>query len=286
MKPALIFALLVSSLILPNLAFAEPGTAPVEVNGVNYEVSYDATGLTVDGMEADVLTSTLTVFVATTDVSSTLEITLERSFFDSRTNGDDESFVVLADFDEAEFTEETTDTARTLTITVPSGTSSIDIIGTAFGTQAEEAPEEEPGTPEEVPEEIPEETPEEAPEETPEETEPTPQCGPGTILKDGVCVLDEAEPQEEAEPEETTEEPQRQCGPGTVLKDGVCVLDESCGPGTILKDGVCVLDEGESKPSRGLAFEFVAPIVAAFVIAFIIMMILWAIGRAGRKKSA
>ncbi|MFY9299703.1 MAG: hypothetical protein WAO91_00735 [Candidatus Nitrosotenuis sp.] len=286
MKPALIFALLVSSLLLTNLAFAEPGTASVEVNGVNYEVSYDATGLTVDGMEADTLTSTLTVFVATTDVSSTLEITLERSFLDSRANGDDESFVVLADFDEAIFTEEATDTVRTLTITVPSGTSSIDIIGTAFGAQIEEAPVEEEPEPE-TPEEAPEETSEETPEEAPEETEPTPQCGPGTILKDGVCVLDETEPQEEPEvPVETAEEPQRQCGPGTTLKDGVCVLDETCGPGTILKDGQCVLDERESKPSRGLAFEFVVPIVAAFVIAFIVMMILWAIGKASRKKSA
>jgi hypothetical protein len=267
--------------LFPTLAFAEPGTASVEVNGVNYKVNYDATGLTVDNMEADPLTATLTVFVTTTDVSSTLKITLERSFFDSRADGDDESFVVLADFDEAVFTEKSTDTARTLTITVPSGTSSIDIIGTAFGAQVEEeAPVEEPEP------EAPVEIPEEPPEETPAETEPTPQCGPGTILKDGMCVLAETEPEEEPQvPEKAVEEPQRQCGPGTILKDGVCVLDESCGPGTILKDGVCVLDESE-KPSRGLAFEFVAPIVAAFVIAFIIMIILWAIGKASRKKSA
>jgi len=61
----------------------------------------------------------------------------------------------------------------------------------------------------------------------PEPVDDTPktQCGLGTILKDGVCVLDE------------------RCGPGTVLKDGVCVLDERCGLGTVLKDGVCVLDE-------------------------------------------
>jgi hypothetical protein len=281
LKAELVFALLVLSLVLPNLAFAEPGTTQVEIDGTIYEVSYDATGLAVDGMEADVLTSTLTVLVATTDVSSTLEITLDRDFFDSKVDGADESFVVLADFDEAVFTEDATDSARTLTITVPSGTSSIDIIGTGFGSQ--EAPIEE-----EVPEEEP--VKEEPVEETPTEEEPEMQCGPGTILRDGVCVLAEAEPTEEEQEtpaEETpTEEETRQCGPGTVLKDGVCVLDETCGPGTILKDGQCVLDETQQQTvTRSATTELVTPIIAAFVIAFIIMIVLWAIGRASRKKS-
>jgi hypothetical protein len=267
------------------MAFAEPGTATVEIDGTAYEVSYDATGVVVDGMEADVLTSTLTILIATTDVSSTLEITLDRSFFDSTVQGADEDFVVLADFDEAVFTEEKTDDSRTLTITVPSGTTSIDIIGTGFGGQAEEIPAEEIPEEESVEETPSEETPTE---EEPEE--PEMQCGPGTVLKDGVCVVAEAEPpQEEPEtPEEETppEEEQRQCGPGTVLKDGVCVLDETCGPGTILKDGQCVLDETQQQTTpRSATMELIAPIVAAFIIAFIIMIVLWAIGKAGRKKS-
>ena len=284
MKSELVFALLISSLVLPNLAFAEPGTASVEVDGTTYEVSYDAIGLGVDGMEADVLTSTLTVLVATTDISSTLEITLERSFFDSKADGADESFVVLADFDEAIFTEEVTDIARTLTITVPSGTTSLDIIGTGFGAQEEEAPTEE--------EETPEKEPEAPAEETPSETESEMQCGAGTVLKDGVCVLAEAEPTEE-EPEAPAEETpsetesEMQCGAGTVLKDGVCVLDETCGSGTILKDGQCVLDETQQQTTtRSATTELVAPIIAAFVIAFIIMIVLWAIGKAGTKKSS
>ncbi len=254
MKSELVFALLTLSLILPNLAFAEPGTTSVEVNGVTYEVNYDTTGLVVDGMEVDVPTSTLTVLIATTDISSTLEITLERSFFDSRVDGADESFVVLADFDEAVFTEETTETTRTLTITVPSGTSSIDIIGTEFGAQ-QKAPAEE---------EMPVE--EEPAVETPTETEPV-----------------EEEPVKEM-PAKTVQE--MQCGSGTVLKDGVCVLDETCGPGTTLKDGQCVLDETQQTTARSTAVELVAPIIASFVIAFIIMIVLWAIGKAGRKNSS
>ena len=45
--------------------------------------------------------------------------------------------------------------------------------------------------------------------------------------------------------------PKTQCGPGTVLKDGACVLDERCGPGTVLKDGACVLDSTTQTSSSG-----------------------------------
>jgi len=269
LKSELVFALLTLSLILPNLAFAEPGTTSVEVNGVTYEVNYDTTGLVVDGMEVDVPTSTLTVLIATTDISSTLEITLERSFFDSRVDGADESFVVLADFDEAVFTEETTETTRTLTITVPSGTSSIDIIGTEFGAQQKAPAEEEMPVEEEPAVQTPTETEpveEEPAVQTPTETEPV-----------------EEEPVKEM-PAKTVQE--MQCGSGTVLKDGVCVLDETCGPGTTLKDGQCVLDETQQTTARSTAVELVAPIIASFVIAFIIMIVLWAIGKAGRKNSS
>ncbi len=54
-------------------------------------------------------------------------------------------------------------------------------------------------------------------------------CGPGTVLKNGECVLDK-------------------CGPGTVLKDGICKLDK-CGPGTVLKNGKCVLEEKKVEKS-------------------------------------
>ena len=43
--------------------------------------------------------------------------------------------------------------------------------------------------------------------------------------------------------------PKTECGPGTVLKDDVCVLDERCGPGTVLEDGVCVLNNPDTEPS-------------------------------------
>jgi hypothetical protein len=279
LKVSIAFSLLVFSIILPNLAFAEQGTADVEVDGNTHKVSYDAAGLKVDGIEADSTTGTLGVSVTTTDVEGSLVIILERSFFDSKSDDVDDDFLVLADSEEAIFTEDKPDSARILTIAVPSGTNSVDIIALgsspAFGsTSVPETPEETPTEPEPEPE-----PPVETPQETPEIT-----CGPGTVLQDGVCVPET--PTEQEPPVETPQEtPEKTCGPGTVLQDGVCVLDESCGPGTILKDGVCVLDEAsKSGSSKSATFQLLAPTVAAFVIAMIIMMILWAIGKAGRQK--
>jgi hypothetical protein len=280
LKSSFAFAVLALGLIVPNLAFAEEGTASVDVEGTVFDVTYDATGLIVDGIDADPSTGSLIVYVTTQDVESSLVITLERSFFDSQTDGEDEDFIVLADGFDTTFEETKTDTARILTITIPSGTNSLDII--SLGTTSFGVSEEIPSV--EEPEETPEE---EIPEEQPEE--PQTQCGPGTVLKDGTCVLEQQEVEEMPEeiPEEQPEEPQTQCGPGTVLKDGACVLDERCGPGTIYQDGQCVLEETSSESSApgNITFQLVAPAVAAFVIAFIIMIILWAIGRASKKKS-
>jgi hypothetical protein len=280
LKKLLVFALLAFSIILPSAAFAEAGMESVEVNGTTYDVNYDATGLTVLGMDTETSPPTLIIFVETAEVSGTLEVTLDRAFFDSTADGADEDFLVLADGGiDVEFTDSATETQRVLTIQVPSGTSSIDILGTTFGTGK---------TVEETPIEEPEETPVEEPEAVPEEPEMT--CGPGTVLQDGTCVLEQVTPPVE-EPVEETPEPTNEmtCGPGTVLKDGTCVLDQTCGAGTILVDGQCVLDTSQPAPtpksSRGMAFEFVAPLIGAFIIAFIVMIVLWAIGKAGRNKN-
>lgn len=287
MKPVLVLSLLALGLLLPNLAFATPGTSQVTVNNSTFDVNYDATGLEVTGIDADVQSSTVTVFVTTSDVSSTLKMTLDRNFFDSKSDGEDDDFLVLADGIETAFQESKSASSRTLTITVPSDTNSIDIIAlgtTSFVSPTEQPPAEIPQETQTPPETVPEES---APVETPQPETPTElTCGPGTVLKDGVCVLEAEQPSAPA-----TEVPKSDmtCGPGTVLKDGACVLDETCGPGTILKDGVCVLDQTPAPQapvqSRGLAFELIAPVVAAFIIAFVIMMILWGIGKAGRKKN-
>ncbi|WP_157832515.1 hypothetical protein [Candidatus Nitrosotenuis chungbukensis] len=275
MNSSLVFVLLTTSLFLPSLAFADAGTIQATVNDSTFDVTYDATGLDVTGIDTDTESSTVTVFVTTSDISSTLQITLDRTFFDSRTGGEDDDFLVLTDGFEAAFEESKDDASRTLTIDVPEGTNSVDIIAlgsASFGLEPVSA----------IPEEV---TPEEVPEETVPEVPEEMTCGPGTVLDNGVCVLEQAEPEEETVPEVPEE---MTCGPGTTIKDGTCVLDKTCGPGTILSDGVCILDQSQvpqSSGSQGMGFDLIMPIAAAFVIAFVIMIILWSIGKAGRSKN-
>ncbi len=281
LKAFLVLAIIAFGMIAPSGIFAE--TDSVEVNGKVYTVEYTATGLEVLGLDTDDQPPTLIILMSTTDVQGTLEVILDRSFLDAKADdGSDEEFLVLIDGLDTTFAESSTSTQRILQIQIPPGTISVDIIGTDFGLAPVGEPMEEPAEPTE-PAEIPEEIPEEPPiQETPEMS-----CGPGTILVNGQCVVEHVSPPVAETPE--TEPPVEEsiCGPGTVLKDGACVLDQSCGPGTILVNGQCVLDESASEPksSRGMAFEFVAPMVAAFIIAMIIMIVLWGIGKAGRKKN-
>lgn len=285
MKSLLAFALLSIVLVLPG---AYASTASIEVNGNTHEITYEATGLEVEGLEADTNSElpSLTVFVSVTDaVSGTLDITFDRVFFDAVGENGDEDFLILADGNEIESIQSATATQRMLSITVPADAISLDIIGTIFGEENQMSPESE----------VPEET-----KEPPTVVEPvqesTTQCGSGTVLdpQTNTCILEatpEPEPTEEPAPvEETPETPEapesQQCGPGTVLKDGQCVLDETCGPGTILKDGQCVLDTSAPTSSpTSMGKEFIVGIFAAFIIAFVVMIILWAIGRAGRRKN-
>ena len=288
MKLGLAFALVALGLILPN---AYAASSSLEVNGVTHEVTYEATGLTVEGIEADTNTATLSILVTTTEVEGTLVVELNRGFFDSKTDGADDDFLILADTEEALFVDEKTETTRTLAITVPSGTNSVDII--SLGTTNFGAGQPAPEAPVEETTEEPETSPEPEP-ETPAEEPETTQCGPGTILQDGQCVLEQAEPEPVAEEpaptpvEEPTETPSAsQCGPGTILQDGECVLDQTCGPGTILQDGQCVLDTTTPTPavSKSQGTQLAIGIVVAFVVSFIIMIVLWAIGKAGRSKN-
>ncbi|MFQ5497995.1 MAG: hypothetical protein ACE5DU_08940, partial [Nitrosopumilus sp.] len=78
-----------------------------------------------------------------------------------------------------------------------------------------------------------------------------------------------------------------QCGPGTVLKDGACVLDEMCGPGTVLKDGACVLDstpQPTQTPSKGMGRELVIGVIASFVVAGAIGIILALMSKASKSR--
>jgi len=92
----------------------------------------------------------------------------------------------------------------------------------------------------------------------------------------GECLVEE---------KPTAEKPKTECGAGTILKDGVCVLDERCGPGTVLTDGVCVAEPAAKSAPRGLGTELVISLVAGFIIAGIIGGVLAIMSKASKSKN-
>jgi len=258
-----------------SFAFVYAETISVDVDGTTYDVEYTATGMTVSAIEADLDFISLILAVDVTDSPGILDITLDRSFFDSTFNGLDEDFIILADGTEPTFTETTSNSqSRILHIELPSGTEDVEIIGSVFGNSS--IPVEEPVVEEPVVEEPVVEEPvvEEPVVEEPVVEEP--------VVEDKPIVTT---PKVEDKPIVTT--PKVQCGPGTILKDGACVLDQRCGPGTILKDGACVLDS-TLKPTqtsvKGIGKELVMGVVVAFVVAGTVGLILGIMSKASKSS--
>jgi len=247
--------LILFTMLSTALVYAE--TMSVDVEGNSFDFEYDATGMTVSGIEADTDFISLILTVDVTASSGTLDITLDRSFFDSTYQGLDDDFILLADGDEPIFSEiNTSSQSRTLSIELPAGTEEIEIIGSVFG----QTPTVEPPVVE------------------------TPTVEPPVVETPTVEPPVVETPVVETPVDNT---PKTQCGPGTVLKDGACVLDERCGPGTVLKDGACVLDSTTqtSSSSKGMGKESVMGFVAAFVIAGIVAVILGIIARASKSSN-
>jgi len=243
------------TMISTALVYAE--SLSVDIDGTSFDVDYTATGMTVSGIDADLDFISL-IFTVDVTSSGTLDVILDREFFDSTYNDADEDFIILADGDEPSFTEtQTNSQSRTLSIELPVGTEEVEIIGSSFDNPIVE-PVEEP-------------TPDPVEEPTPDPVEePTP---------DPVVVPPVPAPIDDT--------PKTQCGPGTILKDGACVLDERCGPGTILQNGACVLDSS-SQPkttvSKGMGKELGYGLIAAFVVTGAIAIILGLMSKASKSN--
>jgi len=241
-------AIIALAILSPAYAFAAPGTIAVDLDGTSVDVSYDADGVEVTSVTSDLEFISLLFQVEVTGSPGILEITLDRNLLDAtlEEGGDDEFFIITDGFDEPTFEEvETTSELRTLRIELALGTEELEIFGTVFG---------EPETMEE---------------ETMEEE-----------------TMEEETMEEETMEEETMEEPKTQCGPGTVLKNGVCVLEDKCGPGTVLQDGVCVLTASPSASSSPVSRDLIVGGGAALGIALLLIIIFAAIGRASRSKNS
>jgi hypothetical protein len=107
----------------------EPGPAPqtiaVEIGGQTYQVSYDITGGSVQGISSDIESKSLIVAITATS-NGTLTVWLPTNVIDA-----DDEFTVFVDGGAASFTEldETTE-ARVLEIEFESGATEIEIVGT------------------------------------------------------------------------------------------------------------------------------------------------------------
>ena len=77
-------------------AFVYAETMSVDVNGNSFDVEYTATGMTVNNIESDLDFISLIVTVDVTDSVGTLDITFDRSFFDSLFEGADDPFIILS----------------------------------------------------------------------------------------------------------------------------------------------------------------------------------------------
>ena len=213
-----------------STAFVYAETLSVDVDGTPFDVVYTTTGVNVIGIESDTESMSLIFSVDVTDLNGKLDVTLDRSFFDSVYDDIDYDFFILADGDESIFEEtETKNQSRTLSITVPYGTEELEIIGSVFHSSVEEIIVEE-------------------------------------IIVDDV--------------------PDNECGPGTILENNICILDQRCGPGTILEGDECVLDSTPAKsPSTGNFRELIMSVSTALGIAGIVGIIFAIIYRVNRNKN-
>jgi len=276
----------------PALVYATTGSMEVDVDGTLVNVNYDTEGVEVLGIDADLDFISLIFDVNVSGSPGILEITFDRSFFDSLFAGVDDDFIIIADGIEPDSEETATSSdSRTLRIELESGTDEVEIIGSIFGEGTPEPEIKELGLAPFVDPNIDPQSyvdrynSEESyrswfHDNYPEYSSIFEAVG---LEEPEVPEVIEEEPEViEEEPEVMEEKTRTECGPGTVLKEGVCVLDQACGPGTVLENGICVLDGGEKKPVGNFQ-GLVVGAVTALIIAFIIIIILWIISRGNRQ---
>ena len=268
-------------LTMISFAFVYAETISVDVEGNSFDVEYDVAGITVDAIASDVEASSLYLTVSA-DSSGTLDITFDRLYFDSTFEGLDEEFFVLIDGDFATYSEiETTAQSRTLAIDVPSGSEEVEIIGSVFGDPefsliTDKAAADKAAADKAAADKA-------AADKAAADKAAADKAAADKAAADKAAADKAAA--DKAAADNTTQP--TQCGPGTILQNGACVLDERCGPGTILMDGACVLDSKSQSSDvsvKGLGKEMVMGIIIAFIAAGTIGVIFGLMSKASKSK--
>jgi len=245
LSPKVILALVVFGAIFTSPAFAQ--TTTVEINGNEYHIEYTSTGIEIKSVSADEGGWTALIFdVSVIDSTGNMEISFDRSFFDAKFQGEDDSFFVLADGEEVSFNETKDDSIRTLSFSLSQDTEELEIIGTILAGQSNFLEQEK-----------------EAAAIAQAEAEAEAEAAAKAEAEAAAKAEAEAAAKAEAEAAAKLEK-----------------LIESCGEGTIFQDGICVVLEKESIDTNPLIYS----ITIAFGIGIAAMLILWAIGKAGRRN--
>jgi hypothetical protein len=259
------------SLVL--IFFTILSTAFVYADDSSFDVPYTTTGMTITEIESDTESMSLIFSVDVHDLNGTLNVVLDRSFFDSVYNKIYTDFIILADGDYALFEEtEINSNTRTLSITVPSGTEDIEIIGSILDDSLPIilVDSDENKSPSHVIDKA-----------------AADKAAADKAAADKAAADKAAADKAAADKAAADKAAQTQCGPGTILEGNACVLDDRCGPGTILEGNACVLDSTLAKSSAPMGYtkELIMSVTITLGIAGIVGIILALVARANKNKN-
>ena len=168
-------------------AFAD--SISVDIGESTYEIEYTSNGVELKSATADMDFMSLIFQVEVLDNKGEIEFNFDRDFFDAKLGSEDDGFFVIADGDELSFEETKDNSHRIIVFSIDPGTEEIEIVGSQIAGISYLIEKEEA----EIVAAIEAEEEAIAAAEA-EEAEVISileeQCGEGTILEDGVCVLE------------------------------------------------------------------------------------------------
>lgn len=129
-----IMAILILSIVVSPV-FAQTSQFSVTQNGQSFVVKYDITGAVMDDISVNPQDTSIIVSLKSSN-DGNLTLVMPRNLIDAKTATGDDKFFILVDGAESEFTENKTNSDRTVMVSIPRGTEQVEVIGTQVGTLA------------------------------------------------------------------------------------------------------------------------------------------------------